>query len=173
MEEKQNNMENENEALERQVIELVATDRMHMPVSSLDGKLKRMKPKLAKAIILPNGKASYNGERVYARVGDENLQKARGIKEGVANFCEQYPQYGKILHGMIEQEREVRETHLYFGMQEGKRLTAEDYLGVMANLGFSEGTARGLYGELIEVSRSLAKKRDEERSVMIGTTLDE
>ncbi len=162
----------ENESLERQVIELVAADRLYVPVSSIDGKLKRMKPKLAKAIVLPNGEDSFKGERVYARVESENEQKARGMKEGIELFCKRYPQYGKILTGMIEEEREVRETHLYFGMKDGKRLTADDYLGVMANLGFGPVSAKNLYHELIEVSRDIKRKRQEnERSIMLGTTL--
>ena len=129
-------MTENNEELERRVIALVAADRMDIPVSSMSGKLKRMKPKLAHTIILPDGRKSYEGERVHARVKDENLQKAKGMKEGVETFCERYPQYGKILQGMIEEKREVRESHLYFGMNEGRRLTAEDYMTVMADLGF-------------------------------------
>jgi hypothetical protein len=53
----------------------------------------------------------------------------------------------------------------------GKKLTAEDYLGVMENLGFSETSARNLYPELIEVSRNLSRRKarkDEERSILIG-----
>ena len=160
-----------NEGLERQVIALVAADRMDIPVSSMSGKLKRMKPKLAQAIIMPEDMNKYNGERVYARVENENEQKARGMKEGIEEFSKKYPQYGKILQGIIEEKREVRETHLYFGMQEGKRLTADDYLTVMADLGFGEVSARSLYHELVEVSRNISRKRDEERSIMLGTTL--
>ena len=164
-------MTENNEGLERQVIALVAADRMDIPVSSLSGKLKRMKPKLSQEIILPDGAASYNGERVYARIENENEQKARGMRDGIEVFCEKFPQYGKILQGMIEEERVVRETHLYFGMNEGKRLTADDYLTVMSDLGFGEVSARSLYHELIEVSRNLSRKREEERSIMLGTTL--
>ena len=64
-----------------------------------------------------------------------------------------------------------RESHLYFVVNPGCRLTADDYLGVMANLGFTEAQARNLYSPLIETSRAIAKKRDEERSVMLGSTL--
>ena len=164
-------MTQNNEGLERHVIALVAADRMDIPVSSMSGKLKRMKPKLAPQITLPNEAKPYNGERVYARIETENEQKARGMREGIEIFCEKHPQYGKILQGLIEEERVVRETHLYFGMNEGKRLTADDYLTVMADLGFGEASARSLYHELIEVSRNISKKRDEERSIMLGTTL--
>ena len=34
------------EQIERQIIELIATDRIDIPVSSMSGKLKRKKPSL-------------------------------------------------------------------------------------------------------------------------------
>lgn len=154
-----------NETLERQIIQLNAMDRIEIPVSSMSGKLKRMKPKFASSLDLPNGR--YTGERVYARVEFEDKLKARQMKEAVAEFCEEYPAPGKILTQKIENKRAVRETHLYFGINEGCRLTADDYLGVMADLGFTEAQARALYEPLINSSRSIAKKRDEERSVLI------
>lgn len=52
-------------------------------------------------------------------------------------------------------------------MQPGCRLTADDYLGVMTNLGFTEAQARNLYEPLIEASRQISKKRSEERSILI------
>ena len=61
-----------------------------------------------------------------------------------------------------------KETYLYFGMHDGRRLTSEDYMGVMRGLGFSECRAEGLYQELMEVSRNLSKQRGEERSILIG-----
>ena len=35
----------ENEELERRVIQLIATDRIEVPISSISGKLKKRKPK--------------------------------------------------------------------------------------------------------------------------------
>jgi hypothetical protein len=162
-------MINTNEQFERQVIELVAADRAYIPVSSMDGKLKRLRLKLAQDMTVPNGR--YVGERVFARIDDDDCMKARGIKEGIEAFAEQYPKHASILTGLIEEKRMERETHLYFGVNPGCRLTADDYLGVMANLGFTEAQARTLYEPLIGTSRAIAKKRDEARSVMIGSTL--
>ncbi len=157
-----------NEGLERQVIELIAADRLHIPVSSMNNKLQKMKPKLAKAIVLPDEETRYAGDRVYARIESKDTMKARGMKEAMVLFGEQYPRHGKILEGMIEEERAKRETHLYFGVQEGSRLTDKDYMGVMGNLGFSEVSAQNLYPILMGVSRNMSKKREEERSVLIG-----
>ena len=70
---------------------------------------------------------------------------------------------------MIEETRAAKETNLYFGIQAGCRLTSDDYMGVMTNLGFTEAQARNLYEPLIEASRTIAKKRAEgERSILIG-----
>lgn len=151
---------------ERQILELIATDRVYIPVSSIDGKLKRQRPKIAKDIELPEGE--FESDRVYARIETEDKMKARGMREGTQKFSEEFPRYGKILEGMIEEQRVHRETHLYFGTQPGARITADDYIGVMTNLGFTETTARSLYPELMEVSRNLSRKREEERSVLIG-----
>ncbi len=153
------------ESLEKQLIGLIAADRLDVPISSMSGKLKRMKPKLANAIILPG--ANYSGERAYARVEVEDKLKARTMSEAVDEFCTQYPNPGQVLTQMIEDKRAEKETHLYFGMNTGCRLTADDYLSVMAKLGFTEVQARNLYEPLIVTSRNISKKRDEERSIIL------
>jgi hypothetical protein len=154
---------------ERQIIELVATDRLHRPISSMEGKLKRRKPKLAGAIDLDPCRGKFDGQRVYAKVVAQDRLKTRGMKEGVERFCTEHPEMGEVLTQMIEDERSVRETYLQFGMYEGCRLTADDYLSVMTDLGFTEGEARKLYEPLMEVSRKMANKRGEmERSILIG-----
>lgn len=156
------------EQLERQIIGLVAADRIEIPISSISGKLKRRKPKLAGEIDLSEHDGEYTGERAYARVEEEDKSKARGMRDGIEIFSGRFPKYGKILNGIIEERRTIRETHLYFGMQPERRLTSADYMSVMTDLGFSEGAAESLYGELMSVSRNMSRKRDEERSILIG-----
>jgi len=156
------------ETLERQIIELIATDRIDVPISSMSGKLKRQKPKMAQLVDLSEYDGNFEGNRVHARVEEEDRMKARGMSDAIDEFAEQYPRHGEILRGMIAEQRVVRESHLYFGVNPGCKLTADDYLGVMQNLGFSEATARSLYPELMDVSRKISRKRDEERSVLIG-----
>lgn len=158
----------ENETLERRVIELIATDRIEIPISSLSGKLKRNKPKIAAGVDLAEYDGNFQGERVYARVESEDKDKARSMKEAVAEFAQEFPKYGAILQGKIAEKRAVKETHLYFGMQEGRRLTSQDYLAVMTGMGISEARAEGLYQELMEVSRHLSRQRGEERRIMVG-----
>jgi hypothetical protein len=154
------------ETLERQLIEIVAMDRIDRPISSMSGKLKRRKPKLAKAVELPDNE--YEGERTWARVDEEDKQKARGMKEGIEKFEKNFPKYGRILRGYIEEQRTVREKYLVFGMNNGCRITSQDYMGVMKELGFTPAIAERLYPELMDISHKLKRKRDEtERSILI------
>ncbi len=156
------------ENIERELIELVAVDRIDIPISSLSGKLKRLKPKVAKQIDISSYGYNFVGERVYARVVEDETLKARGMKDGIELFSEQYPRYGQILKGYIEEQRAMKEVNMYFGVNPGSKITSEDYLSVMKNIGFSEAGARNLYPELMDVSRKISKKRDEERSILIG-----
>ena len=156
------------EVLEKQIIGLIAMDRIEIPISSLSGKLKRQKPKLAKDIDLSDCKDKYKSERCYARIESEDLEKARGMKDGIEEFTKRHPKYGAELNELIGEKRQERETHLYFGMNSGYRLSEPDYVGVMKDLGFTESTARSLYPELMQVSRTLSRKRDEERRILIG-----
>jgi hypothetical protein len=152
--------------IERKIIEVIATDRIYIPISSLDGKLKRKREKLAKAVGLQDNE--YVGERVYARLEEDEKMKARGMREGIEKFANEYPRYGKILNGMIEEQRANKETNLYFGVNTNCRLTADDYKSVLLDMGFTETRTETLYQELMEVSRNISKKRDEERSILIG-----
>lgn len=152
---------------EKQIINIIALDRIGIPAKSLSGKLDRRKEKIAESLSL--SKAGYTGERAYARVEFEDRMKARKLTEAVDFFCTEYPKYGQILTQMIEDERSVTETYLYFGLNKGCKLSSEDYLNVMRDLGFTEQSARNLYPELIEASRFISRKRKEsERSILIG-----
>lgn len=154
------------EQLERKIIELVATDRIFVPISSMKGKLERTKPKIAGDIIFPGNE--FKGERVYARVEESETQKSKGMRDAINEFANQYPMHGAILNGLIAQQRTEREVTLYFGTNVGSKLTADDYLGVFNKLGYTERQSRNLYESLIEASRTISKKRNEERSILIG-----
>jgi len=155
------------ENLERQIIELVAIDRLYIPSSSFDGKLKRRRKKVAESI--ETSKKGFEGERTYARIEEEDKKKAKDMRAGIEEFCKDFPKYGRILNAMIEKERVKRERHLYFGMLEGRRLATEDYMYVLKDMGLSPAIAEEYYDVAMEISRNLVKKREEkERSVLIG-----
>lgn len=153
--------------IEKQIIEIIAWDRIDRPISSMSGKLKRTKPSLASALDLSGSNNYFEGKRVHARIVEEDKNKARGLKEGLNVFKQRYPKYGEILKGIIQEERVKREKHLYFGVNEGCRLSSEDYMSVMEDLGFTKYAAYNLYPELMDISRKLGYKRDEkERSIL-------
>jgi len=157
------------ENIETQLIELIATDRIHKPISSMSGKLKRNQPKIARGIDLREFDFNFEGDRTYARVEFKDVMKARGMRDGVEIFSARFPVYGEILNDLIEEQRESRETHLCYDMHEGRRLTSADYMGVMKSLGFSDSTSESLYPELMDISYKLARKRGEtERRILIG-----
>jgi hypothetical protein len=155
------------EQLERQLIGFIAADRIFVATSSMDNKLKRIRPALAKQIRLPDN--NYTGDRVYANIAVEDVtEKSRTMREAINEFADLYPRHGAILNGMIEETRDAKETNLYFGVNPGCRLTADDYLGVMVDLGFTETQARNLYEPIIDASRKISRKRNNtERSILI------
>ncbi|MBI5148262.1 hypothetical protein HZA33_01130 [Candidatus Pacearchaeota archaeon] len=154
--------------MERKILELIATDRTVIPLSSLGQKLGRAKAKRAEDIVQNLEDERFDGERAYAFITEEDKARARGTKEAIEEFKKEYPKYGKILEGMIAEKRVKREKHLYFGMNYGKKLTSDDYMDVLESVGLSKHLSRGLYPVLIEISGKLQRKRDEERSVIIG-----
>ena len=62
----------------------------------------------------------------------------------------------------------MREEHLYFGTQDNSRLTGDDYLAVMKNLGISEHRAHLLYPTIMEISRDLEARNSREGRVVVG-----
>jgi len=160
------------ENLERQVIELVATDRLYIPSSSFDGKLERSRPKLAKTLNFSDG--NFEGERAYARVVDSNKNVSKDMRAGIGKFANEFPQYGQILNGYIEEARVKKEQHVYFGMNEGRRVTRDDYLGVLEGMGLGPATSEKYLDVAMDISRTMQAKREKsgkpeaERKVLIG-----
>src|SRR3989344_3106903 len=153
--------------MERKILELIAADRLDIPLSSMDQKVRRIRMDKGREIA-DSIDGRFLGERVYARVVDEDKEKARGMKEAIAEFEQEYPKYGAVLRGKIAEKRILREKHLYFGVNEGRRLSSDDYMSVMQSIGLTPAVANALYPDLMEVSRKLAKARQEERSVIVG-----
>ncbi|MEK6893009.1 MAG: hypothetical protein AABX07_02290 [Nanoarchaeota archaeon] len=157
--------------MEQQIIALIARDRLEIPLSSMYQKVKKVKSREAKnlAVLIKSLEGQeFESGRTYAYVDRENKEKARGLKEAVTEFAAEFPKSGSILLEKIAKKRTIAEEHLYFGVNTGCRLTTDDYISVMQSLGLSESTARAMYPELINVSRKLAKDREEERSAIVG-----
>ena len=158
--------------MEQKIIQLIAQDRLEIPLSSLYQKVKRVKKKEAGSLADKLAESEFEGEfdgvRTFAYVTDEDKNKARTMKSAVEEFCVEFPKYGTILKGKIAEKRTLTEKHLYFGVHNGARLSTDDYIAVMQSLGLSEHSARTLYPDLLKVSRKLTSEREEDRSVIVG-----
>lgn len=153
--------------MERNILNLVAMDRMDIPLSSLDNKLRRRRMGAAKDIAeAMNG--SFESERAFAYVETEDKKVARGMKEAITEFQQEYPTEGAVLQEKIKEKRLQREKHLYFGTNNNARLTGDDYLTVMKNLGVSEHRAHMLYPTLMDVSRDLAARNNRNNRIVVG-----
>ncbi|MFH1211023.1 MAG: hypothetical protein V1645_03840 [archaeon] len=153
--------------MEKKVLELIAQDRIDIPLSSMEQKLRKVKMSNAGELADVVGTGFY-GERSFAYVSFEDKNRARGMKEAIAEFEQEFPKYGAILRGLIAEKRVKREEHLYFGLNSGCKLTGDDYMGVMKSVGLSDTTSRSLYPDLMDVSRKLSKARNEDRSLIVG-----
>ena len=157
--------------MQKNIIGLIAEDRIELPFSSFRNKLQKRKLTVARdlADALGGVGSSFSDGRVYARVEAKDRSLARGMKEAIAEFSEEYPAYGNILKGKVAEKRGSREEHLYFGMEENSRLSGSDYLEVLKDLDISEHQAHRMYPALMESSRRLHYARDKtERSIIVG-----
>lgn len=156
--------------MERQVIGLIAQDRLELPLSSMDQKLRRGRLAQAKKIADSIGVGnSVEDERVFAYVEEDVRERARGTKQAIAEFETEFPKYGAILRGKIAEKRAKRDVHLYFGVNAGKKLTRDDYVQAMVDSGLTPHVAHMIYPVLMDVSRRLDSARDHEtRSIVVG-----
>jgi len=148
--------------MENQIVKLIAEDRLQVPMSSLEQKVRKSKMSDAKSIAEMIGE-KFDGNRVYAFVEEEDKDRARGMKEAVAEFEQEFPKYGAILKGKINEKRKLSEKYLYFGLYDGCKLTSEDYLGVLQNIGLF-WTLRRLQIDKRGLLRRVAKHRPYRKS---------
>lgn len=139
--------------LETSVRKMVALDILSKPLSSLGQKAGRRRDKLAGEIaeVLPCGDL----ERVFAYTKITEEEKARTLRDGIAVFNKEYPKYGKILEGCIEEKRVQKNEHLVYGVRQGWSLGVNEYRGVMRDLGLSAIEADSMYPHLVELSDRL------------------
>lgn len=75
---------------EKKLLEIVAADRLYKPVSSMSGKLGRIRSKLAKEVASDVGE-NFKGDRLYAWTETSDTMKARGIRNAIDEFANKYP----------------------------------------------------------------------------------
>ncbi|MBI2046707.1 hypothetical protein HYT26_00890, partial [Candidatus Pacearchaeota archaeon] len=94
--------------------------------------------------------------------------KARTQNEGIDEFCKKYPQYGKILNGLIEEKRMGRCNYLVYRLKEGYKLSEEDYVKVIRDLGFDEREAAAIYSHILSYSERVGKAGESnERTILL------
>jgi len=154
---------------EEQIRSLVALDDLKAPLSSLYQKMEKRHKGLAASLEGPIDAREDFGN-ANARLVYENNSKARAMKDGVSMFVEKFPSEGRELQKMIQAKRVVRETHLYFGLDDGRRLSKSSYLGAMESCGLSRDQAEEFYPALMDASREIGTAKYGERTRMIGTS---
>jgi len=154
---------------EKAVRKLVAINDLKTPFSSLYQKAKKIENEFALGIQNYVAQGADFGNSIQARVEKEENQKARGMREGIAEFEKKYPRHGKILNGLIEEKRTEKEIYLRYDLNNGYNLADSEYVSVMRDIGLTDAEAGSMYSRLIEISSRLKKKKEEGlRSILIG-----
>ena len=161
---------NENES---NVRKLVAYDNLDLPLCALHNRLDRKHKNLAVSLENPIDEGEDFGVAI-TNVRYDNKQKARAITEAVGEFVEKYPTEGRELQKIIAVKRTMRETYLEYGMPEKSRISSQDYIAAMTDVGLTETQARNFYPQALELSRTLQRLRGKKttssglRTVLIG-----
>ncbi len=150
--------------IDKEIMKIVALDRVHVPFSSAEGKLKRRREKAVSGLDRDDV-LEFSGERAYARIEDKSDSKKRGYEGAVKLFCEKHPKLADELNELVEEQVTKKEERLYFGMHPGARINPGMYEEVMSDIGFTPGEARAVYPTIVEASRRIVKARGIERSV--------
>jgi hypothetical protein len=162
-------MTNERTEPEKLVRKLVAINDLRIPFSSLYQKNKKIEKEYALGISDYVGQKADLGNSVSAYIKKESKQKARGMEDGINEFTKQYPHYGKILQGIIEEKREKKEVYLNYGLNEGYKLNDNEYVSVMRDLGIAETEAPVIFPMLMSISDRLKKKQKPGlRDILVG-----
>ena len=163
-------MTNERTDGEKAVRKLVATNDLRIPFSSIYQKIKKYEDTLASGIQGYVTEKADLGNSVTAYVESKDKMVARGMRKGIDEFRKQYPNYGAILEGLIQEKRLEREVYLNYGINEGYKLHDNEYVSVIKDIaGLNDLEAAIIFPEIMRVSDRLKKKKKEGlRDILIG-----
>ena len=155
--------------IEKNVRYLIALDVVSRVLKSLGDKGVRREKKTAKNIVdLLNDKEPL-GDRVVARLETRDEQKARTLRQGIDVFKEKYPKYGDELENFIKETRTDHNLYLVYGLRENYKLSEDDYVSVMKDLGFSDREAKSIYSHIVAVSERANKAIEtSERNILVN-----
>jgi len=155
--------------VEKYVRWLIALDIISKPLSSLGDKGMRREKKTVKNIVALLEKESEISKRIFAKIEKREEEKARTLREGITQFKKKYPSYGTILEGIIAETRIKKNEYLIYGLNENYKLSEEDYVRVMMDLGFKRREAVSIYPHIIAISERLGKASEQaERRILIS-----
>ncbi len=155
--------------IEKYVRGLVSADITYRPLKSLGEKGVRRIDKKAEDLAGLLRKGEEKGNRIEARIEERpEEEKARTLNEGIDEFCKKYPPYGKILKGLIEEKRIERRNYLIYNIKEGYKLSEEDYIKILEEIGFNKREAASIYPHILAISERLGKAGENlERNILL------
>ncbi|MEM3405415.1 MAG: hypothetical protein QW117_00345 [Candidatus Pacearchaeota archaeon] len=155
--------------IEKYVRWMIASDILYRTIKNLGEKGMRRLNKTAKNIADLIEKKEEIGERIIAKIEElTEERRARTMKEGIEEFSKKYPQYGKILKGIIEEKRLERNKYLVYALKPSFTLAEEDYLQVIMDLGFDRREASAIYPHILEYAEREGKSSFyEERKILL------
>ena len=158
----------ERSELEKKVRKLIASDISYRVLKSLGEKGVRRLDKIAREIEEALETEEEN-ERFFAQIKTTPEEKARTLRQGIDAFKEEHPRYGLLLEEMIAKKRIQSNKYLFYKLNSGYKLSEEDYVQVIIDLGFERREASAMYPHILSISERL-RKADEtlERSILLG-----
>ena len=93
---------------------------------------------------------------VEARIRWEDKMVAKGMKLGIQEFKQQYPQEGEVLQQIIDTHRGARRAYIDFNARE--ELPQDFYLDVIKSFGLTPRQAIKVYEAVMTLQESLGKE---------------
>ena len=153
--------------LEKRVRRIIAADITYRVLKSLGEKGVRRLDKRATEIVGLLDKEE-QGDRFYARIEKTEEEKARTLRQGIDAFKKKHPRYGNVLEGLIAEKRLERNENLIYGLTKGSKLSEEDYVQIIMDLGFEKREASAMYPHILAISERLGRADEhKERLILI------
>ena len=155
--------------LEKRVRKSIAGDITSKVLKSLGDKGDRRLKKGAKEIVNLLNEGEEPNYRFCVEIKKTKEEKARTLREGINAFKKKYSRYGNILEGLIAEKRIKRNKNLVYRLNKGYKLSEEDYVQVMMDLGFEKREASAMYPHILAFSERLGKADEQlERTILIS-----
>jgi hypothetical protein len=127
--------------LEQAIENMIILKRVTSPSGTVSDRAKRLFDKQAEdaAKRLKNRQELPENSHLTARYRIKNQSRARGMRLGIERFKQEYEEEGPVLQSYIDEQREVRMSHIEFGIDPEHDLEREFYVEVIKSLGGRSG----------------------------------